>query len=57
MNLVQGINDNGQIVGFALTNGNTNATVGFDATVPEPSTLLLCGLGIVSALAVRFRRR
>lgn len=56
MNLVQGINDGGQIVGFATVD-NIGTTVGFTSTVPEPSTLICSGLGILAALSTRFRRR
>jgi hypothetical protein len=57
MNLVQGINDSKQIVGFATVD-NIGTTVGFTTTVPEPSTLTCSGLGVLAALALmRFRRR
>jgi len=55
MNLIQGINDNHQIVGFATVD-NIGTTVGFTTTLPEPATLLYSGLGILVALAMRRRR-
>jgi len=57
MNLIQGINDAGQIVGFAVTNATSGATEGFDAALPEPSTLMLSGIGLLALLAVRKVRR
>jgi len=56
MNLIQGINDNFQIVGFATVD-NIGTTVGFTTTVPEPSTLICSSLGILAALATRLCRR
>ncbi|HKE22282.1 MAG TPA: PEP-CTERM sorting domain-containing protein [Bryobacteraceae bacterium] len=56
MNLIQGINDTEQIVGFATVD-NIGTTVGFTGTVPEPATLLCSGLGILVGLAMRFRSR
>jgi hypothetical protein len=57
MNLIQGINDNGQFVGFVVTNAETMQTEGFFGTVPEPSSLMLSAGGILALLAVRLRRR
>lgn len=55
MNLVQGINDSDQIVGFATVDG-IGTTVGFTATVPEPSTWMLSGFGILAVFALRLRK-
>ncbi len=52
-----GINDAGQIIGWGTTNVN-DVTQGFLLTpVPEPSTLVLLGIGAVSLLAYAWRRR
>lgn len=56
MNLVQGINDSDHIVGFATVD-NIGTTVGFTGTTPEPGTFLYSGLGILTALVMRLRRR
>jgi hypothetical protein len=53
MNLIQGINNSEQIVGFAVTD-NIGTTEGFVSSVPEPASLLLAGLGLI---AVVIRKR
>jgi len=58
------INDSGQIVGFGINpSGQTDAflltlvTPQIAGTIPEPSTLVLFGIGAVSLLAYGWRRR
>jgi hypothetical protein len=56
MTLVEalGVNDLGQIVGYGIVGGSEHAFL--LTPVPEPGTLMLCGLA-VAGLAVRRRRR
>jgi len=54
--VINGINDQGQLVGFYVPN-NTDNTVGFVATpVPEPGSLLLLGSGMLVGLGLVRRK-
>jgi len=53
----RGINDSGQIVGWGNFDGNIHAFLLTPVMVPEPSAIVLLGIGGVSLLAYGWRRR
>ena len=54
---LDGINDNGDIVGSAFVNGNTHAILLTPVAVPEPSSLMLAFTGVSALFGLRWFRR
>jgi probable HAF family extracellular repeat protein len=57
LNNASGINDIGQITGWGTIKGETHAFL-LDpvSTVPEPSSVVLCGIAVVALLGYRWRK-
>jgi len=54
----EGINDNGQIVGYGYLNGRASGflmTINSSTEVPEPTSVMIIGLGFAALLRVRSR--